>query len=112
MAIAGTSAPRCRRTARTHRPILHSHLQRAFLAQKLVTPSTAGLQTGVRPGGQETEQPGHFGVPPMLHAAGADGAGATGYDGGGMTAGAEPRPVMTPDAESFVCVALAAAILR
>ena len=40
----------------------------ASRAQVLVTPSTALWQTGVRPGGQDTEQPGHFAVLAMLHA--------------------------------------------
>lgn len=33
----------------------------------LATPSTACSHTGVCPGAQVTEHPGHFGVPPTLH---------------------------------------------
>jgi hypothetical protein len=52
------------------------HRQDASRPQNDVTPSHGGSHTGRSPGLHETEQPGHFAVPPTLHELGANTGGA------------------------------------
>ena len=65
-----------------------------------MTPSTGGVHSGRSLGLQDTEHPGHFGVPPTLHAFGVATAGGFCGAGGARYAGiggGDPRDEMNPE---------------